>query len=221
MLNSRVRIVVLLIGLPGLFACDKVFGLAAAPDAVEVTTDAFTPLGCADLTREGFGNAENFPNIAGCAGAWGLGGLRPALAAQCGRAAGNTGTDRAGTLCTAADLCAEGWHVCLSRLDARANLPPQIATCEDVQAVPEMFFATGQAGSGAGECNDFGDNDVFGCGTYGYRISGTTTCDPLKRFSGNNCDALAVGGWSCSNPESQNIKKSDPMVGGGVLCCRD
>jgi len=81
-----------------------------------------------------------------------------------------------------------------------------------------MFFATGQAGPGNGECDDTGADDVFGCGTYGYGVS--ATCDPLERFSGNNCSGLAAaGGWTCSNPESLTITKTEPLAGGGVLCC--
>jgi hypothetical protein len=201
-----------------LCGCDKLFSLAALPDAPGI--DASTPLGCSDLTREGFGIVEDYPNIAACAGAWGVGGLRPAPSPTCGRAAGNTGSDPMGTTCTAADLCAEGWHVCSSRQDVRDHLPVTIATCADVQAGPSMFFATAQAGPGAATCDDTGADDVFGCGTYGYGV--TADCGPLTRFSGNNCSGLATaGGWTCSNPEVLNIKKTDPLAGGGVLCCQN
>src|SRR5688500_14626907 len=63
----------------------------AAPDATRDTTQPDSPRevgrdepgpvgpavvqGCADGTREGFGSVADWPDIAGCAGAWSLGGL--------------------------------------------------------------------------------------------------------------------------------------------------
>ena len=64
--------------------------------------------------------------------------------------------------------------------------------------VVSLSFATAQSGGGAGECAETGpDNrdDLFGCGTM----------------------------WMCpvSEQEVTTVTKTDPYIGGGVLCCRD
>jgi hypothetical protein len=102
------------------------------------------------------------------------------------------------------------------------SLPATETTCAGLGAAPNTFFATAQSGPGGGMCDATGTDDVFGCGTYGIPPA-DTSCDPLDRVSGNECrDIKLIGGWVCTYPdEVRNIKKSEPLLGGGVLCCRD
>src|ERR1043166_4724932 len=75
-------------------------------------------VGCSDGTREAL---ASFATIAACAGAWSVQGVIEDVAPACARAAGNTGTNVAGTGCNVADLCAEGWHVCHGKDDVAAH----------------------------------------------------------------------------------------------------
>ena len=174
--------------------------------------------GCSDETREGFAYPAAFPEVAACAGAWSIRGLETADA--CNRAAGNTGERLLGMGCAANDLCATGWHVCRSRLDLLAHLP-QGATCANAMVGENALFATAQSGPGGGNCG-VGNNDFFGCGTYG-RVA-LAVCAPFDRNSDNMCFMLGtIGGWDCPDPDSEvtTVSKSDPTAGGGVLCCQD
>ena len=196
-----------------LCACHKLFGLEHLPDAPR------GDLGCADGTREGFTDLSSALRIAGCGGAWTIGGIKPAPAPACGRRAGNTGANLLGTDCTPSDLCAAGWHLCIDRFEVLQRAPGQ--TCAGISA-ENAFFATSQSGPGGGMCDALGTNDVFGCGKLGAPIS-EASCTPLDRSSGNDCSELrGTGGWDCLGPEEPtNLRKADPLVGGGVLCCAD
>jgi len=212
-----------------LTSCDKLWSLQPVPDAmVDGPPDAPGPdappnvAGCADRTREGFSDSVEFPTIAACSGAWSIAGLRPDPAASCNRSAGDDGVLPGGVGCTATDLCAEGWHVCRSSLEVYERLPISDRTCNRLGAEASTLFVTAQSGDG-GSCNATGTNDVFGCGTYGIATS-ATACAPLDRSSDNMCFTIkGVGGWECLDPDSEltTIRKSDPLTGGGVLCCRD
>jgi len=215
-----VRLQLVLVTLCG---CDKLFGLAPLPEPADAAIDSPTfdaslwEIGCADGTREGFTDLASAPRIAACAGAWTIGGIKPPPPPMCGQHAGNTGENLLGTDCTATDLCARFWEVCSDRLDILARLPDQ--TCAGTWP-DNAFFATAQSGPGAGDCSPSGWDDVFGCGSLG--SPARMSCLPLDRSSGNDCSAIrAIGGWDCLSPdEPTNIKKSDPLFGGGVLCCR-
>jgi hypothetical protein len=94
-------------------------------------------------------------------------------------------------------------------------------TCAQIGSDPNMFFAAAQSGSGAGTCNATGTNDLFGCGTYGIGING---CGPLTVNSGDTCSTIrTAGGWNCPDTlaELTTVTKTKPLLGGGVLCCRD
>jgi hypothetical protein len=215
-----------------LFGCDKLWSLQKLPDFVppDAPTDTAPDApdappnitGCADATREGFFELADFPALAACSGAWSIAGLRPDPIVSCSRAAGNDGAKPSGIGCTATDLCAADWHVCRTRLEVYERLPIADRTCNRLGSAPDTFFVTAQSGPGANACSDTGTNDVFGCGTYG--IPATSACAPLDRNSDNMCFIIkAVGGWECldSMSEVTTIRKSDPLAGGGVLCCRD
>jgi len=218
----------LIVALGALAGCDKLWSLLPVPDPLpDATLDgtpdaASNPAGCADRTREGFGDLTAFPMIAGCPGAWTTPGLRPEPAASCGRAAANDGTRAGGAGCTATDLCTEGWHVCRTKLEVYERLPASDRTCGQLSAAANTLFVTAQSGDGV-NCDAIGTNDVAGCGTYGI-IADMTTCAPLDRTSDNMCFTIKfVGGWECLDPGSEltTIRKTDPTAGGGVLCCRD
>jgi hypothetical protein len=181
-------------------------------------------LGCADGTREAFTSAPDWPNIAGCSGAWSVPGLLgpEARAPVCDRAAGNDGMNVWGQGCSVSDLCALGWHVCRDASDVRRSSP---AGCESaVDSDERRFFLVLAGASPQGICSpDRGaQNDLHGCGTLGQ--SESAGCDPLnRRMSFYECQSSGV--WSCGDAsdhlaEATLVSKSDPALG-GALCCRD
>jgi hypothetical protein len=189
----------------------------ADDDCSGTPDDGLCAAGCADGQREGFVDQDAEPNIAGCSGGFAVAGLLADAAPACDRAAGDDGTVPDGAGCGATDLCAAGWHVCLT--------PGQVASATGDCAgatpagAPNLFFATRQSGPGGAECGA-GANDLFGCGNLG--IAPLASCAPLDRFSNNLCAALGAP-WSCGTDglnEANNVTKSGPD-GGGVLCCRD
>src|SRR5262245_48201178 len=186
-------------------------------------------IGCADGTREVFTGPTRFPSIAGCAGGWSVPGLLTdaSMAPACARAAGNDGSNPAGTGCTVEDLCAEGWHVCRGA----SELTQVGVTCEDAEIAPTnfgrgaMFFATRQRGTAPTDCSPTattGSNNVHGCGNFG-RLEDPGCAPPLDRQLENTvCGANPP--WSCSDltsitTEAMVVTKSGSAAG-GVLCCR-
>lgn len=207
-----------------------------APDATLLPL-----LGCADGEREGFLDRIRHARIAGCSGGFSVPGLLLEGPPRCGRAGGDDGDNPSGTGCAAADLCAEGWHVCLSADEVMAVSP---GGCDGVAGGEPAFFATRQSGPGCGICTRAGTrtcdrgecagdcrtdrtptsfmaNDLFGCGTLGDPPSGN--CAPLDRFSNDLCGATTAP-WSCPGStgydEALVVRKNGPERG-GVLCCRD
>jgi hypothetical protein len=184
-------------------------------------------MGCSDGSREGFLDASDkgWNRIAGCAGAWTIPGILKgvSLVPQCNRLSGNTGQNPVGLGCSAADLCAGGWHLCASPGDVAFSSP---SDCEG--AVPADgigFFAAAGGATPVGTCAVAlaQSNDVHGCGTFGQPE--VETCFPLDRrldFS----DCLASDGlWQCGEfsdhlNEAARVVKLRPE-NGGVLCCRD
>jgi len=158
--------------------------------------------GCSDGTRDGFNDAQLYPDIAACAGAW----TDPGLAARA--------TTRRSS---AAALCAKGWHVCATSSEVAERTKGR--GCAD--AAPSkapVFFATLESGPGYAHCEGEGSNDIFGCGTLG--ATPAKDCGVLNRFSHNNCSALASP-WSCSGNTTEVLTVTKPgSEGGGVLCCR-
>jgi hypothetical protein len=219
---------------------------AGVPDA-GLPTD---PSGCSDGTREGFLSIPTYPDIAACSGGWTVPGVTQAMAPACGRASGNTSSNHEGTGCSAADLCAAGWHVCHGKDEValRAN-----GSCAD--AVPpgapsnSLFFAVAQASQSNTTCDTSGDNDVFGCGNLGVQLSSQKNCGVLTRAlastrpgtCGFNEAEPTLGPWQCLGGVQGDLHEgalvtkqgcpntscsySGTPVGnadkGGVLCCRD
>lgn len=207
---------------------------ARRPDAPGVEVREPTPVtgsaglvGCADGSREGFPALTDWPNIAGCSGAWSVPGLldETARSPQCGRAAGNTGMRPDGQGCSAADLCAAGWHVCLGSAEVARRSPSGCETVViDTDAVRVLFVvAAGASPQGVCSPDPTAANDLHGCGTFGQ--THMDFCRPLDRRMGF-ADCSATGGvWSCGgvaqyDREAELVTKSSSTLG-GVLCCRD
>jgi hypothetical protein len=181
-------------------------------------------VGCADGSREGFPDVAAWQRIAGCSGAWGIPGLLapPTRLPQCGRQAGNTLPGAPGVNCSAADLCAEGWHVCASGEEVRRSSPTE---CESAVPPGYVAFFTTRAGATAfGLCLADGTsaNDLHGCGNLGMPES--AGCQPLdRRLSFVECGRSLA--WSCGDDQSHldeaNLVVKSSSAQGGVLCCRD
>ena len=98
-------------------------------------------VGCSDGTREGFRDFVTWQTIAGCAGGWEHPGVigSPELTSACNLNAGDTSTNPNGRGCSAADLCAAHWHVCLDGYDVSQHSPT--GDCEScVPAGEPRFF---------------------------------------------------------------------------------
>ena len=118
----------------------SLLGIASpiAPVAVDVAylRHEVSAAGCADGSREGFNNTSRFPSIAACDGGWTVPGIAGAAGKlpACNRAAGGHGIFQG---CSAADLCAVGWHVCTGAADIRASVNHDAAGCDLASRVGE------------------------------------------------------------------------------------
>lgn len=212
-------------------------------------TPVADPIGCADGTREGFLAMDTYPAIAACSGAWSVPGLsQPNLAPTCGRDGGNDSGHPDGNGCSAADLCAEGWHICSGFTEVELNAPSGCADAVPGSAPPGSLFAIAQHSADNMVCDEStaDTNDVFGCGNLGHTLSGPS-CGPLTAAlaseqpgsCGWNEAMPPIGPWECAGSDSYDegaavtkngcpggscsysgnpIGNSD---GGGVLCCHD
>ncbi len=185
---------------------------------------------CADGTREAFTDEAHFPSIAG---------LRrrlvsaracsptASMALGCARAAGNDGSNRAGTNCTVEDLCADGWHVCRGASELTLHVESPVATRGIGPAAgggSAMFFATRQRGTPPTGCSPdatTGSNNLHGCGNFGRAE------DPVARparSSDRKHVCAANPPWSCTDPASimteAMVTTKSGFAAGGVLCCR-
>jgi len=220
----------------------------------DADSDADTDLqaGCADGQREGFEDWSAYPRIAACSGAWETGGVtRSDLAPTCGNGAGDDSGNTEGYGCSAADICAGGWHVCSGKSDVASRA----ASCD--AAVPHgtpdkaLFFAVNQNSDDNSVCDDSSSNgnDVFGCGNLGTQLASDNGCDPLTRVlasmnagtCGYNEAEHPHGPWACEGDSDSHYHEGELVtkiacpgtscsydgnpVGnsdkGGVLCCRD
>lgn len=204
-----------------------------------LTDEGCTVSGCSDGTREGFTDAAAYPEIAGCSGGFSQPGLLVGLKPMCGFTAGNSGPNPSGNGCSAADLCAPGFHVCHGPNDVKNHSP---TGCDNAAPTGGLFFATRQSGTGCGICalgnsmnpnvcngmscapnckqTPLTANDLFGCGSLGQDSQG---CGVLDRTSSNLCSALGPP-WSCGNGsgfDEANLVTKSGSDGGGVLCCAD
>ncbi len=200
-------------------AC-RIAGATGACAAPGVDGGPTSGSGCADGTREGFTDGAH-PNIAACQGAWTEPGLSAAVGTGCTVTPGNSGSNRDGSGCAAADLCAPGWHICASA--AEVSAAQVTGDCDGHIHAGAGFFATNQV-SGLGGCGSDGttgdDDDIIGCSSA--TLDDVVGCTPLTDNLGPTCDGPAGSGgkWSCSGSgagERATVTKGDGP--GGVLCC--
>ena len=179
--------------------------------------------------------------IVGCEGAWNRAGLVAAdgssVEPQCDRRSGNDGElrdvdemEEEATVCSASDLCADGWHLCVAA-DLPADATCRVGVYEDEPAL----FVTATRG-----CIVGGRSQVVGCGQLGCddvtypgpicnaaeRSSQPEAEDPCDTFNyvecvpSNGVDA----GWTCADPNGgapiDHLTKKG-RDGGGVLCCAE
>jgi len=164
--------------------------------------DPSTYVGCSDATREAFLDIDFYPLIAACNGAWDIPGIHNETPA-CDRQAGNSGENPLGEGCNVTDLCAEGWHVCLGKMDVTYRSP---TGCDGIMVGAESpaFFLTRTSSTGAFNCSPdaMGSlttvNDIFGCGDLGCPAT-ADTCAPLTLGSHDGCKSLkSLGNCSCA-----------------------
>jgi len=192
--------------------------------AVPVEQPGVAGPGCSDGTREGFREYEVWPLIAGCAGGFAQAGVIGTLKPACALVAGDSSNNPAGVGCSAADLCAAGWHVCLDGPDVANHSPT--GGCEgSVVAGEPRFFLVAMGASPMGTCTSdrTAANDLHGCGGLGEPES--ADCQPLNRRMGfadcRKTDRIwFCGSSSGSTEEASVVTKSGPTLG-GVLCCKD
>lgn len=187
------------------------------PDSV-VCVGGCSPIGCSDGLREGFVSVDDYPEIAACAGGFGVAGILWSEP-MCTRRAGDDSSNPNGTGCSLSDLCAEGWRPCASPAEVRDRTDDR--GCE-VEWPAGSFFAAAVSGAGSNRCG-IGEDDFFGCGSAG-RSPDRGTCAPLNRSSGEKCRDIPPP-WQCEDrgvtsqfDEAVRAVKSGPAAG-GVLCC--
>ncbi len=188
-------------------------------------------IGCADGTREGFGDTNKYPNIAGCAARWSeaLGMCPP----------GNLGSANDKYGCSA---CAAGWHLCGWR--PVAGLAQTRCSAEgaaggadsgevarhvcykDCKAQPGIFATAGTfASTGADHpCNSCSSKQMaMGCGTLTTGAGGDTKtdCSTFPELASKSCldnNSCLGAGFRCCDA---NTSVGRPGQWRGVLCCRD
>jgi hypothetical protein len=194
---------------------------------VEVGPPA-TIVGCADGVREGLLDLATYPAIAACEGGWQVQGLlsNAAHTPACARGGGNQGAQPDGEGCSAADLCAAGWHVC----ESAAEVTSKGGKCADA-VLPasgrKVFYATRQTGddncntSGSSGAGSNGDNLVHGCGNFA--LVSSNRCLPLNADLHDD-DCTANPPWRCTGTNNRteiSIVTKPGSALGGVLCCKD
>ena len=177
--------------------------------------------GCSDGTREGFIIGSAYGLIAGCAGGWDVPGIHHSIGA-CGNNAGNDSDNPNGVGCNVADLCSEGWHVCLGKSDVQAHNP---SGCEGIMdgAKGGQFFLARTSSTGAFNCapDTIGSpnsvNDLFGCGDLGCPAT-ESTCAPLQLGSHDKCKALNYKPTaSCACQFAGELPVDDPKYAEGDM----
>jgi hypothetical protein len=181
--------------------------------------------GCMDGTREGFRDDQLWPSIAGCAGEFTRPGVIQPLPRVCTASDDGGAGDAASAACSAADLCAVGWHVCRDGAEVAASSPAGCEGC--VNAGEESFFLAAMGASPLGYCiaDPTAANGLHGCGGMGEPEN--PECAPLTRRM-SFADCLATQGvWNCGTAdgadmgdEANVVTKYGPTMG-GVLCCKD
>lgn len=184
--------------------------------------------GCADNERDAYLDPLEL-DIAACAGGFGVPGVAEprVMLPEC-TGMGDTSGNPTGMNCSAANLCAIGFHICASGLEVETKAVSGQCPSDSVDA----FWATAQSlDVGGAACASGGKNNVVGCGDFGLVVPDDSWgCDALTTYLTEVQCGLedgeydpAYAPWRCPDPgttEAENIHKVDPARG-GVLCCRD
>lgn len=183
----------------------------AGPDA--------SAIGCSDGTREGYLTGR--VGLAACEGAWLVPGVLADAPPRCERAGGNDGVRSDGVGCSAADLCAIGWHVCRDALDVSTHGGAAIGEiCTSGPTADGVtFFATAQPSERESVCDapsPTAFNDLLGCGDSPQLL---TNCAPLNAIASAAQPAAGFVMGVNTTEERKNVVKAPGK--GGVLCCRD
>ncbi|MEJ7732610.1 MAG: hypothetical protein WKG00_25825 [Polyangiaceae bacterium] len=163
-------------------------------------------------------------DVAACQGGFSVPDINLGPVPECVEA-GNTSNNPTGQGCTAANLCALGFHLCQSGAEVGAKAKSQQCPTD---TGADAFWLTAQSLNAAGNsCDDPTENNVVGCGDIGPQVGVGWNCGPLTHYlSEVQCGDSPRAGippWQCVNggaTEANTISKPDPAKG-GVLCCRD
>ncbi len=192
-------------------------GPAQAAVAVVPQPPVLPAVGCADGEREGFLSLDTYTHVAACSGAWQEPGITPdTVVPMCGRQGGDDGPKADGAGCSAADLCAEGWHLCSTWHELAEKSPTGCAGATPPDAKPKsLLFALRQPSETGSVCGDWGDgfNDVFGCGNLGTALTPDKGCGPLDRVMastqpqscGFNEAEPGLGPWECKGDAESHL----------------
>lgn len=157
-------------------------------------TDGGVSVGCADGTREGFGDVTLYPDVAACAGGW-------------------TGDLDVST--SASALCASGWHVCDSTdSEVRALTFAQATAFSGCFAF--RASVDGVDGCEPLDCsNDVTHDDVAAVGASCLALSGVSrtaadggACFADRGVTASQCCSISTAGGCPQRGET------------GVVCCR-
>ena len=176
-------------------------------------------VGCADGEREGFLSVDDYPQIAGCSGAWEKPGITPDTVVQtCGGKGGDDGDKADGKGCSTPDLCGPQWHICVTWKEVAEKSSTGCAGAVPPGAKNKsLFFAMRQPSETGSVCGDWGDgfNDVFGCGNLGAGLGPDKNCGPLDRVlastqpdsCGFNEAEPPLGPWECNGPGDSHLNE--------------
>lgn len=180
--------------------------------------------GCADSTREGFvpkepGGAYVFADIASCAGTFEPQSLR---ASKTGRTCGNS----IGPCVSPADLCADGWHICMNN-----GWPGDLA---DRVAEGDCHSGTAGEGSFAAAANTAASCTSNACvyeplplpcvgsrGCWYGTATGTLACGGSSTLDGVCTSALWPDNTAGVGMDCNDAASGPSRAVTGVLCCQD
>lgn len=207
---------------------DAVGNASCAPSLAVVSGTPVPPVtpavGCSDGQREGFLDEAAYTHIAGCAGGWEKPGITPdSVVPTCDLKGGDDGPFGDGAGCSAADLCAQGWHICNGWAELALKSPTGCVGATPPDTKPKsLFFALRQDSENGSICGTKGDgfNDVFGCGNLGSGLAPDKNCGPLDRVlastipdkCGFNEAEPPLGPWQCIGGPGSDLKEGQTVT---------
>lgn len=174
-------------------------------------------VGCADGQREGFADLAAHPRVAGCVGLWeGSKNLRDKPTGK------PCGDDLEGSKCgVPADVCAEGWHVCLHEGksdDLRDRV--EADACENGSG-PGRFNAAASHSPNdeIDPCPRINKNTMLPCMLNG--LGAEPVCCGGDCKAGKCKDGVWKGKTLISRGTTEGCGSVSSERNGGVLCCFD